>query len=351
MSADFDCIVVGAGLSGLTAARSLQSAGLSTLVIESSDRPGGRVKSDIIDGYTLDHGFQVINRGYPNIKRSGILDELRFTPMVDGAIPFRISGGVHKLSDLSTPFLRGVFLTEPKKVSARIRFEIYKSFLQGRPGFVDGGVSAFSDALARPVADIHYGETVHSIESGVVQTDHARYSAEHIVVATDAVTANQLVASLEVTPMISSTTWYHVSDSHIGGAGRFTVCSTGNVINTFAISDRVPSYAPHGKQLFSSTTLQVTSESEVRRELSKIWKTDTSRWELIARYEIKKSLPVHPSGKPLYSQFEIEPGLFVIGDHRAYPSQQGAMESGRKVARVIIERALRARSQGADNQR
>jgi hypothetical protein len=72
---------------------------------------------------------------------------------------------------------------------------------------------------------------------------------------------------------------------------------------------------------------------------------------LIARYEIKKSLPVHPSGKPLYSKFEIEPGLFVIGDHRAYPSQQGAMESGRRVARVIIERALRARSQGADNQR
>ena len=343
MSADFDCIVVGAGLSGLTAARLLQSAGLSTLIIEASDRPGGRVKSDILDGFTLDHGFQVINRGYPNIKRSGILDELRFTPMVDGAIPFRISGGVRRLSDLSTPFLRGVFLAEPKSVSARIRFEIYRSFLQGRPGFVDGGVSAFSEALARPVADIHYGETVHSIETGVVQTDHATYSAEHIVVATDAVTANQLVASLEVTPMNSSTTWYHVSNSRIEGAGRFTVSSLGPVINSFAISDRVPSYAPHGKQLFSSTTLHVTSESEVRRDLSKIWSVDTSRWELIARYEIKKSLPVHPSGKPLYSEFEIEPGLFAIGDHRAYPSQQGAMESGRRVARLIIERALRGR--------
>jgi NAD(P)-binding Rossmann-like domain/Flavin containing amine oxidoreductase len=343
MSADFDCIVVGAGLSGLTAARLLQSAGLSTLIIESSDRPGGRVKSDIIDGYTLDHGFQVINRGYPNIKRTGVLDELRFTPMVDGAIPFRVSGGVRRVSDLSTPFLRGVFLTEPRSVSTRVRFEIYKSFLQGRPGFVDGGVSAFSEALARPVTDIHYRETVHSMETGVVQTDHATYSAEHIVVATDAVTANQLVASLEVTPMNRSTTWYHVSNSRIEGAGRFTVSSLGLAINSFAISDRVPSYAPHGKQLFSSTTLHATSESEVRRELSKIWKADTSRWELIARYEIKKSLPVHRPGKSLYSQFEIEPGLFVIGDHRAYPSQQGAMESGRRVARVIIERALRAR--------
>jgi phytoene dehydrogenase-like protein len=38
-------------------------------VLESSDRPGGRVTSDVIDGFVCDRGFQLINANYPEIKR------------------------------------------------------------------------------------------------------------------------------------------------------------------------------------------------------------------------------------------------------------------------------------------
>ena len=55
----FDCIIIGAGLAGLTAARYLKTANLNTLIIESDSQLGGRVKSTQIDGFTLDHGFQV----------------------------------------------------------------------------------------------------------------------------------------------------------------------------------------------------------------------------------------------------------------------------------------------------
>ena len=113
---EFDCIIVGAGLAGLSAARDLQSAGISTLVIESSDRPGGRVKSDLIDGYILDHGFQVFNSGYPHIKNSGLLKELGFTPLVKGLTPYRLVGEIKSPADLMRPFLRGVFLTDPSHV-------------------------------------------------------------------------------------------------------------------------------------------------------------------------------------------------------------------------------------------
>jgi len=63
---------------------------------------------------------------------------------------------------------------------------------------------------------------------------------------------------------------------------------------------------------------------------------------LIARYEIKQSLPIHPEGKPLFSPVQLREGLSVVGDHRAYPSQQGAMESGKRAARLIIGRVLQA---------
>jgi len=341
---EFSCIVIGAGLAGMSAARQLQQAGVSTLVIEASDRPGGRVKSDRMNGFTLDHGFQVINPGYPNVKETGILSRIGFTPIVSGFIPFRVSGGVSKPSDFLTPFLRGVFLTEPKSVSPSVRREIYKAFLRGRPGLVDGGVSAFSNALASSIPNIHYGETVHRVEGDRVITDHGQYLARFIIVATNPGTATQLLPEIENVSMSSSTTWYHATSDPVEGAGRFTAMTSGPLINSVAISDVKPSYAPPGIQLFSSTSLIFASESEIRRELARIWRRDTSRWEFVAKYEIAQSLPLHPPGKALFSELEVRKGLFVVGDHRGYPSQQAAMETGKVAAKQIIERALPRRS-------
>ena len=74
----FDCIVVGAGLAGLSAVRELEKSGKSVLLLEASDSVGGRVKSDYIDGFICDRGFQVINPKYPEIARSGVLKSLDF---------------------------------------------------------------------------------------------------------------------------------------------------------------------------------------------------------------------------------------------------------------------------------
>ena len=65
----FDCIVVGAGLAGLTAARKLQALNHSVLLIEASDGVGGRVRSDQIDGFICDRGFQVINPSYEQVAK------------------------------------------------------------------------------------------------------------------------------------------------------------------------------------------------------------------------------------------------------------------------------------------
>jgi phytoene dehydrogenase-like protein len=58
-------IVVGAGLSGLAAARYLTARGADVTVLEGSDAVGGRVRTDLVDGFRLDRGFQLYNPAYP----------------------------------------------------------------------------------------------------------------------------------------------------------------------------------------------------------------------------------------------------------------------------------------------
>jgi phytoene dehydrogenase-like protein len=59
--------IVGGGLAGLRAAYTLEQLGYSPVIFEASERIGGRVKSDHLDGFTLDHGFQVILSSYSEI--------------------------------------------------------------------------------------------------------------------------------------------------------------------------------------------------------------------------------------------------------------------------------------------
>ena len=60
--------IVGAGLSGLVAALELEKSGFEPVILEASDRVGGRMKTDEVDGFRLDHGFQVLNTAYPEAK-------------------------------------------------------------------------------------------------------------------------------------------------------------------------------------------------------------------------------------------------------------------------------------------
>jgi protoporphyrinogen oxidase len=64
MSTQYDAIIIGGGLAGLTAALHLEEFNLKPLIIDASDRVGGRIKTDEVEGFLLDHGFQVLLEKY-----------------------------------------------------------------------------------------------------------------------------------------------------------------------------------------------------------------------------------------------------------------------------------------------
>jgi phytoene dehydrogenase-like protein len=97
-----DVIVIGAGLSGLSAAVHLHRQGRQVLIVEASDRAGGRVKTDKLNGYLLDRGFQVLLTAYPEAKNLLDYDKLKLKKMLPGAIVHH-DGGTFEIAD---PFRR-----------------------------------------------------------------------------------------------------------------------------------------------------------------------------------------------------------------------------------------------------
>ena len=80
-----DVVIVGAGMAGLACARTLLASGVSVRVLEASDGVGGRVRSDGVDGFILDRGFQILLTAYPELARWFDLDELDLCNFHPGA--------------------------------------------------------------------------------------------------------------------------------------------------------------------------------------------------------------------------------------------------------------------------
>lgn len=93
-----DVVVVGAGLAGLCCARALVAAGLAPVVLEASDAVGGRVRTDLVDGFRLDRGFQVFLTAYPEARRVLDYAALELCTFEPGAAVFW-KNALHVLKD------------------------------------------------------------------------------------------------------------------------------------------------------------------------------------------------------------------------------------------------------------
>ena len=379
MPKNFDFVVVGGGLAGISAALHLQDKGAEVVLLEASDRLGGRIATDTIDGFLCDRGFQLINSKYPSIQALDVIDELDFLPApraievavgikrhvigdprsVPLSVLNRATGTLSEklalirillskpkenvsigevLSVLGStydrtlrPFLHGVFLADPQLIDAQYGISILKSFVSGSPGLPRKGIGQLPLALGKRLHNVELNTRVERINGDRLFTSADVIISKKIIVATDALTAMQLLDCDLETQMTGCITWYHICDSNPSGTGRLLVDSQprGPVINSVVISDISPAYAPEGQNLLSTTSTLGASESDVKRHLTLMWGVDTRSWQLLAKYEIPLALPLQTVSKPLSRSLNLSDSLFLAGDHRSVPSQQGALFSGK----------------------
>lgn len=133
---DADVVVVGAGLAGLRCAQALVEAGRDVVVLEAADAVGGRIRTERVDGFLVDRGFQLLNPAYPAVRRWVDVDALALQPFGAG-VAARTEQGLsvlgHPLREprLVPRTLRAVG-TRPTEVAALARWAA--PLLRPRPG-------------------------------------------------------------------------------------------------------------------------------------------------------------------------------------------------------------------------
>lgn len=265
-SAVVDCrpvvVVVGAGLAGLCCALDLADAGVRVVVLESSDRVGGRVVTDVhADGFLLDRGFQVLLDSYPCVrerldvpalglggfapgavvvdsdgKRTRVVDPFRRP--VDGfmSLPMGVLGvgdavriarmrraesalwcgadgmttaGLldrlrftdKSVSRFFRPFFSGVFLERELATPASFFRFVFTMFATGTATLPKGGMGSIASQLADrlPEGALRLGADVTGIDAnGVMLASGERIEAQGVVVATDADSARLLLRGDDV---------------------------------------------------------------------------------------------------------------------------------------------------------
>ncbi|MGW3992730.1 NAD(P)/FAD-dependent oxidoreductase [Amycolatopsis sp. NPDC004772] len=395
-------VIVGAGLAGLAAAVTLHRAGVPCTVLEASDDVGGRVRTDVVDGFRLDRGFQILNPAYPAIRRLVDVDALqlgrfwravrvadddrvsllghpldtpkalrdiaarRYLSAKDlaalGALSARVAAGpaqaiidrddrttlaelrhagvsARAVETVFRPFLSGVFLEGELGTSARFFQLVWRSFLRSAPSLPALGMGELPRQLARglPTSAVHLETPVEEVRPGEVRTaDGTRWPARAVVVATDGSTAARL-AGVEEPRWNSGTTWYFAPPRSPLREPVIVIDARGGpVVNTSVVSEVCRTYAPPGTALVSASALTALPEAEVRRALGRMYRTDATRWPLVARYEITHGLPSMPPPHALRRDVRLGDGVYVCGDHRDTSSLQGALASGTRAARAVL---------------
>ena len=405
-------VIVGAGLAGLACAKAAAQHGAEVTVLESGDRPGGRVWTDEIDGFLIDRGFQVLLDSYPELPRHFDMNALSLYAFEPGALvrhggsftklsdPLRdpsgairmLGGGLLKprdalaaarllrearsaaagttsAHDLTTldalehagvsetmletfwrPFLSGITLDPHLRTSARFLDFVLAYFAKGRATVPGDGMRRLPQLLhgSLPLDSVKFGAKVTAVEKGRVKIKgQGSIKADAIVVATDGRRAAKLVDGLAAPGWSSVGQIAYDAGPNPPHSEPLLVLdgeNSGPVNNLQVMSAVAPGYAPTGRSLVTCSILESDLhdddeklDTDARSQLSQWYGAGVNDWRLIRVDRIKRALPVQPVGSldPIERPLRQKSWLWVVGDHRATASIEGALSSGRHAGEQV----------------
>lgn len=427
---DSRTIIIGGGLTGLSAARHLERAGHECLILCAGTDVGGRVRTDRLETdrgtYLLDRGFQVYLDAYEQAGDALDLAALELRPFYPGAM-VRFGGRFHRAADpfrkpvdavrafgspiasladkgrlglldqrirrsssvadiwqrperptidairgmgfgdavierFFRPFFGGVFFDRSLATSSRMFEFTYKHFATGNTCLPAAGMGAIPRQLAATLAaEIRLNTPVSRAdpETGeLLMGDGSTLTAQHLILATDANAAAQLLGTKPTVAWNATATVYYDADPEsVAAFGDEAILvldgdGTGPVNHLCVPSAAAPAYAPTGRALVSANVVgadvlarfesDAALDAAIREQMVG-WLGESARsWSHLATYRIPHALPRRVPGESGMDQPTSMPRLseraVQAGDHLTHGSIEGAMIAGRLAAETLLAR-------------
>nr|WP_320017176.1 NAD(P)/FAD-dependent oxidoreductase [uncultured Desulfobacter sp.] len=156
---DTDVVIIGAGISGLACAKHLMRSGKRFLILEAGSSVGGRIKSDVFEGFILDRGFQVLQTAYPEARRQLDYNELDLKPFWPG-VAVRVDRKLFYISDpIRRPQDLWSTLTSPiGTISDRLR--ILQLFIENKFKGVTGIFKSTDTSTIEFLKSYHFSDRI-----------------------------------------------------------------------------------------------------------------------------------------------------------------------------------------------
>ena len=316
------CIVVGAGLSGLVAARTLQDAGVRVTVVEKEEKVGGRMRTDLLEDGVFDHGaqfftvrsdrFEEIVEGWIS---AGVAEEWA-RGFADASGEYREDGhprykGTRGMTGIAEHLARDLTLLTDMAVSRLLR--------TGQSWEVVAGDSVqTADALIiTPPSALALVD-----DSDLPLPEEARHVLENIDYAPCIAVMALLDGPGEVPDpggvQVGSDPLFWVADNRKKGISR------------------VPAVTVHAGPEFSREHAQSDDATISRLLLEEAKDYVRTGVKATAVYRWQYSQPTNPHNEP-FVYVEGPPPLLFCGDAYAGPKVEGAVTSGLAAARKLLE--------------
>ncbi len=391
--------IVGAGISGLIAAKTLEQAGYAPVIVEQSETIGGRVQTDVEDGIHFDRGFQVLLTAYPQAQKHLDYKALQLHHFTPGALifgkgkpqrigdPFRdltalwptawASVGtlgdkikIFKLTqqlkrksiaaiflepELTTadylknygfsdtiianffkPFFTGIFLEEELRTSSRMFEFVFKMFAEGAAAIPAAGIGAIPQQLRSGLSN-----TKFLMGKQVAEVN----DKELVFTDGDTITAAHIITTSPLSP--ATITWKSCDNLYFEvEEQKFTTGIIGLIAAKDALTNNLHYlFEPQagGKKVVSVTVVKEHAldrealAQKVSEELTNYCGITTIR--LLKHYRIQKALPDIKNLKMNRSVSEYSPqkGMYTAGDYLLNSSLNAAMRSGEATAEALFD--------------
>lgn len=247
------------------------------------------------------------------------------------------------------PFFGGVFLERELVTSSNFLKFVFKQFAQSDAVLPAEGIQAIPRQLAAKLSPetIKLNTKVKGVSENTIALENGEIiKADKVVLAVDASSNNRFFHKPNQPSNFNSTCCiYFSAEKSPLHTNMLVINSDGkSLINNLCVpSDIAPTYAPFGKTLISVSIVKKTLFTEeaildkVKEELTDWFGEEVEEWVHLKTYSIPEALPLYTAEQGSTKSLQISKYLYQCGDFTAYPSLNAAMETGRKVAEMIME--------------